>query len=304
LEPPVSRPHVLLSAAVSLDGYLDTRPGEDRLILSNPEDFDRVDSVRASIDAILVGAGTLRADNPRLLVNSAQRRADRLAAGLPEYPLKVRGQLLQADGNGSTVGRQGPQLGKARPLMGARLTFLYITHVVQKLRSERELDQVGEPSRRESTRLLNSALRPRTAQPGEHAVVHGHQQRIALGLGEQVLVPQIEPPGVQSFLVLAPPQALSPGDKAQRRPHAAEPVVAPALRTDTEPMSVSRADRLDQLTSDTLASVFLCHAQVSQPHMQTPLGQPEDRVADHLLAIHGHQQAGLLHGLVTPDLAC
>lgn len=83
------RPYVLLSAAVSLDGYLDTRPGEDRLLLSNSEDFDRVDSVRASVDAILVGAGTLRADNPRLLVNSEERRAARVAAGKPEYPLKV-----------------------------------------------------------------------------------------------------------------------------------------------------------------------------------------------------------------------
>lgn len=83
------RPYVLLSAAVSIDGHLDTRPGEDRLLLSNKEDFDRVDSVRASVDAILVGAGTLRADNPRLLVNSAERRASRVAAGEPEYPLKV-----------------------------------------------------------------------------------------------------------------------------------------------------------------------------------------------------------------------
>lgn len=83
------RPYVLLSAAVSLDGYLDTRPGEDRLLLSNAADFDRVDAVRASADAILVGAGTLRADNPRLLVNSPERRAARVAAGLPEYPLKV-----------------------------------------------------------------------------------------------------------------------------------------------------------------------------------------------------------------------
>lgn len=63
-------------------------------------------------------------------------------------------------------------------------------------------------------------------------------------------------------------------------------------------MSVPRADRLDQLTSDTLASVFLCHAQVSQPHMQTPLGQPEERVTDHLLAIQGHQQAVVL-GVLT-----
>lgn len=83
------RPYVLLSAAVSIDGHLDTRPGENRLLLSNKEDFERVDSVRASVDAILVGAGTLRADNPRLLVNSAERRASRVAAGEPEYPLKV-----------------------------------------------------------------------------------------------------------------------------------------------------------------------------------------------------------------------
>ncbi|PWS47102.1 deaminase [Streptomyces sp. FT05W] len=83
------RPYVLLSAAVSIDGHLDTRPGEDRLLLSNKEDFERVDSVRASVDAILVGAGTLRADNPRLLVNSEERRASRIAAGKPEYPLKA-----------------------------------------------------------------------------------------------------------------------------------------------------------------------------------------------------------------------
>ncbi len=83
------RPYVLLSAAVSIDGHLDTRPGEDRLLLSNKQDFERVDSVRASVDAILVGAGTLRADNPRLLVNSEERRASRIAAGKPEYPLKV-----------------------------------------------------------------------------------------------------------------------------------------------------------------------------------------------------------------------
>ncbi|MEU9653363.1 dihydrofolate reductase family protein [Streptomyces sp. NPDC048110] len=81
-------PHVLLSAAVSLDGYLDDT-GSERLLLSGPADFDRVDEVRASVDAILVGAGTIRADNPRLLVNSAERRAARVAAGQAEYPLKV-----------------------------------------------------------------------------------------------------------------------------------------------------------------------------------------------------------------------
>ncbi|MDO0927026.1 dihydrofolate reductase family protein [Streptomyces sp. TG1A-8] len=84
----MSLPYVLLSAAVSLDGHLDDT-GPERLLLSSPADFDRVDAVRASADAILIGAGTLRADNPRLLVNSAERRAARVAAGEPEYPLKV-----------------------------------------------------------------------------------------------------------------------------------------------------------------------------------------------------------------------
>jgi len=82
------RPYVLLSAAVSLDGFLDDT-GPERLLLSSPADFDRVDEVRASSDAILVGAGTIRADNPRLLVNSAERRGARGAAGRPPYPRSV-----------------------------------------------------------------------------------------------------------------------------------------------------------------------------------------------------------------------
>lgn len=82
------RPYVLLSCAMSVDGYIDdTAP--QRLLLSNEEDFDRVDQVRAECDAILIGATTLRRDNPRLLVNSAERRAAREARGLPPYPLKI-----------------------------------------------------------------------------------------------------------------------------------------------------------------------------------------------------------------------
>ncbi|MFI9311489.1 RibD family protein [Streptomyces triculaminicus] len=83
-----TRPYVLLSAAMSVDGYLDDTTPE-RLLLSNPDDFDRVDEVRASCDAILIGATTMRRDNPRLLVNSEDHRAARIAAGKPAYPLKV-----------------------------------------------------------------------------------------------------------------------------------------------------------------------------------------------------------------------
>lgn len=73
---------------MSVDGYIDdTSP--QRLLLSNEADFDRVDQVRAESDAILIGASTLRRDNPRLIANSPERRAARQARGLPSYPLKV-----------------------------------------------------------------------------------------------------------------------------------------------------------------------------------------------------------------------
>lgn len=82
------RPYVLLSCAASIDGYIDDTTDE-RLLLSNDEDFDRVDEVRASCDAIMVGANTIRRDNPRLLVRSQQRREGRIARGKPETPIKI-----------------------------------------------------------------------------------------------------------------------------------------------------------------------------------------------------------------------
>jgi 5-amino-6-(5-phosphoribosylamino)uracil reductase len=82
------RPYVLLSAAMSVDACIDDA-SRDRLVLSDDADLDRVDEVRAGVDAILVGAGTIRRDDPRLLVRSAQRRAERVAAGRGGTPLKV-----------------------------------------------------------------------------------------------------------------------------------------------------------------------------------------------------------------------
>jgi 5-amino-6-(5-phosphoribosylamino)uracil reductase len=81
-------PYVLLSCATSADGYLDdARP--PRLILSGPADLDRVDDVRAGCDAIMVGAQTVRKDDPRLLIRDPRRRARRAARGLPEHPARI-----------------------------------------------------------------------------------------------------------------------------------------------------------------------------------------------------------------------
>ena len=73
---------------MSMDGYLDSANGR-RLLLSNAADLDRVDAVRASCDAIMVGAATVRNDNPRLLVRTEARQDDRSARGLSPSPMKV-----------------------------------------------------------------------------------------------------------------------------------------------------------------------------------------------------------------------
>jgi 5-amino-6-(5-phosphoribosylamino)uracil reductase len=96
---------------MSLDGFLDDA-SDQRLLLSNEADFDRVDEVRAWSDAILVGAATVRNDDPRLLVRSAERVARRRTAGRPAQPLKVtvtNRAKLDPDAQFFTVGC-GPKL--------------------------------------------------------------------------------------------------------------------------------------------------------------------------------------------------
>lgn len=82
------RPYTLLSCATSIDGYLASAT-EKRLLLSNDADLDRVDAVRADCDAILVGAATVRNDNPRLLVRARARQDERVAKGIGPSPIKV-----------------------------------------------------------------------------------------------------------------------------------------------------------------------------------------------------------------------
>ena len=81
-------PYTLLSCSMSLDGYVGGATRE-RLLLSNDADFDRVQQVRAGCDAVLVGAATVRSDDPRLTVRSPSLVAGRESRGLPPSPTKV-----------------------------------------------------------------------------------------------------------------------------------------------------------------------------------------------------------------------
>jgi 5-amino-6-(5-phosphoribosylamino)uracil reductase len=127
------RPYTLLSCGMSIDGYLGAaRPR--RLELSNDADFDRVDAVRASCDAILVGAATVRNDNPRLLVRSQARRHERTARGLAPSPIKVTvTERLQLDARADffTTGETeklvycpSPRVADARSRLGPVVTVV------------------------------------------------------------------------------------------------------------------------------------------------------------------------------------
>ena len=79
---------VTLSFATTADGYLDDNTPE-RLLISTPGDWEAVHRLRAAHDAILVGAETLRRDNPGLLLRDPAVRARRAAGGLQPDLAKV-----------------------------------------------------------------------------------------------------------------------------------------------------------------------------------------------------------------------
>jgi 2,5-diamino-6-(ribosylamino)-4(3H)-pyrimidinone 5'-phosphate reductase len=84
----MNRPHVLINAAMTVDGKIDTAARQGAGI-SSRADKARVDQLRADVDAIMVGGHTLLSDDPRLTVKSQTLRAQRLERGLSENPAKV-----------------------------------------------------------------------------------------------------------------------------------------------------------------------------------------------------------------------
>ncbi|MFT4944109.1 MAG: 2,5-diamino-6-(ribosylamino)-4(3H)-pyrimidinone 5'-phosphate reductase [Halovenus sp.] len=79
---------VVVNAAMSVDGKLSSRRRE-QIAISGSADFDRVDALRAESDAVMVGVGTVLADDPSLTLESERRRAERRARGDPADPARV-----------------------------------------------------------------------------------------------------------------------------------------------------------------------------------------------------------------------
>jgi 2,5-diamino-6-(ribosylamino)-4(3H)-pyrimidinone 5'-phosphate reductase len=61
-----SKPYIILSAAISIDGKIATRTGDSKL--SSNQDYIRLHKLRSKVDGILVGKNTVMHDNPLLTV--------------------------------------------------------------------------------------------------------------------------------------------------------------------------------------------------------------------------------------------
>jgi diaminohydroxyphosphoribosylaminopyrimidine deaminase / 5-amino-6-(5-phosphoribosylamino)uracil reductase len=113
----LQRPFVVLKLALTLDGRVAV-PGSGQWI-SGPDSRRRVHELRAQVDAVAVGMGTARADNPQLTARDvgAERQPRRLVFGSGPSELEVRSgplaeelRALAGEGVQSLLLEGGPTL--------------------------------------------------------------------------------------------------------------------------------------------------------------------------------------------------
>ena len=91
----MNRPYVFINVAMTVDGKIDTFERKGAAI-SSQGDKERVDKLRATSDAVMVGGKTLLDEDPKLTVKSEVLRAERVAHGFSPNPVKV-GIVTQAN---------------------------------------------------------------------------------------------------------------------------------------------------------------------------------------------------------------
>src|SRR5207248_7648985 len=114
-------PWVVLKAAITLDGKLATRSGDSKWISSEPS-RRLVHRWRDQLDAVLVGAGTVRADDPRLTVRGVPGGRNPLRVVLGATPPRAR-MLRQP---GETVAESGPLRAVLRRLARRGITSVLV----------------------------------------------------------------------------------------------------------------------------------------------------------------------------------
>ena len=84
----MNRPFVFINVAMTADGKIDTFERQGSAI-SSRRDKERVDQLRASAHAVMVGGRTLLDEDPKLTVKSEVLRSERVRRGHSPNPIKV-----------------------------------------------------------------------------------------------------------------------------------------------------------------------------------------------------------------------
>lgn len=105
---------VIAQTGQSLDGRIATAAGRSHYV-TGPADIRRLHRLRALVDAVVVGAGTVAADNPRLTVREVEGR-NPLRVVLDPHGRLDRARHVFSDGAARTVEvRRAPDGGRAAP---------------------------------------------------------------------------------------------------------------------------------------------------------------------------------------------
>lgn len=113
----LKRPFIILKLAQSLDGRIATATGDSRWI-SSPQSRRIVHQIRTEVDAVMVGAGTAKKDDPKLTVRLARGRNPYRIVVEGRTPVPRSGKLISGNGDGKTIIVRG----KAKSHEGRRLT--------------------------------------------------------------------------------------------------------------------------------------------------------------------------------------
>jgi len=106
-----SRPRVILSAAISIDGKIATRLGDSKL--SSKKDKIRLHRLRSKVDAILVGKNTIHRDDPLLTVRYVKGKNPTRIILDSQGTISVNSKILQTCNKVPTIIAVSKRISKA-----------------------------------------------------------------------------------------------------------------------------------------------------------------------------------------------
>jgi len=106
------RPHVIMNAGTTADGKIATRTGDSAI--SSKEDLQRVHKIRESVDAIMVGIGTVLDDDPRLSIHKIDSPAENPIRVVADSKARIPLSARMFNEKGTTIIAVSAKADKAR----------------------------------------------------------------------------------------------------------------------------------------------------------------------------------------------